>query len=212
MKQRTLLADRLYFGLHPLRLRAATGRALARVIGLAPERARVSATNLRHDFALDTREGERLVSDFVAGGLLEPPTERYPGYGLTQEFAELAGARVVDPLPRARAKQILVESCLLAERINDEEVNNPVAIAALAVCGEYMTRKHFLDELWLGVLVEPRPPSRTRIRIGRMLSKPEGAEAIRVAFRGLSSFIRPRLVTDLRTLPRPFSTVFRPRV
>ena len=76
MKTRTLISDRLYFGLDPLRLRAATSRALARVVGLAPERARVSATNLRHDFALDTMQGKALVEELVAEGLLEPPTER----------------------------------------------------------------------------------------------------------------------------------------
>ena len=36
----------------------------------------------------------------------------------------------------------------------------------------------------------------------------EGAEAIRQSFRGLSSFMRVRLVTDLASLPRPFSLVF----
>ncbi len=41
-----------------------------------------------------------------------------------------------------------------------------------------------------------------------MLTKAEGADAIRTGFRELSSFIRVRLVTDERTLPRPFSRVF----
>src|SRR5262245_36487482 len=104
-KQRTLMADRLYFGLDPMRLRAATGRTLSRVVGLAPERARVSAANLRHDFALDTQEGDALVSELVRKRLLEPPTDRYAGYRLTPEFVGLASARVVDPLPRSRAKQ-----------------------------------------------------------------------------------------------------------
>ena len=54
MKARTLVSDRLYFGLDPFRLRAATSRALSRVVGLPPERARLSETHLRHDFALDT--------------------------------------------------------------------------------------------------------------------------------------------------------------
>ena len=44
-----------------------------------------------------------------------------------------------------------------------------------------------------------------------MLRKQEGAEAIKAAFRGLSSFMRVRLVTDVRTLPRPFSLVFETR-
>jgi hypothetical protein len=76
MKPRTLLTDRLYFGLDPMKLRSATGRALARVVGLPPERARISATNLRQDFALDTTQGDALVNEFVAEGLLEPPNER----------------------------------------------------------------------------------------------------------------------------------------
>jgi hypothetical protein len=41
-----------------------------------------------------------------------------------------------------------------------------------------------------------------------MQSKTEGAEAIRSAFRQLSSYVHVRLVTDVRTLPRPFSLAF----
>lgn len=210
MKHRTLLADRLYFGIDPIRLRAATSRALARVVGLPPERARVSATNLRQDFALDTVQGAALVNEFVEGGLLEPPNERSSGYGLTPEFLELAGARIVEPLPRARAKQLLTEACALAERINVDAVHNPLAIAAFAVHGDYMSRSHRLDHLDLGVVVELRAPSR-RTRFGRMLSKAEGAAAIRTAFRQLSSFVRVRLVTDFKSVPRPFSLVFEDR-
>ena len=210
MKPRTLLTDRLYFGFDPLKLRAATGRALARVVGLPAERARVSATNLRQDFALDTTQGDALVGEFVAEGLLEPPNERSPGYGLTREFFELATARVVEPLPRSRAKLLLTEACMLAERINDEAVHNPLAIDAFAVHGDYMSRAHRLEELRIGVVVALRAPSR-RTRFGRMQSKIEGADAIRTAFGQLSSFIRVRLVTELRTLPRPFSLVFKGR-
>jgi hypothetical protein len=207
MKPRTLVTDRLYFGFDPIKLRAATGRALARVVGLPAERARVSATNLRQDFALDTTQANALVNEFVAEGLLEPPNERSPGYGLTREFFELAAARVVEPLPRSRAKLLLTEACMLAERINDEAVHNPLAIDAFAVYGDYMSRAHRLEELSVGVVVALRAPSR-RTRFGRMQSKVEGADAIRAAFSQLSSFFRVRLVTELRTLPRPFSLVF----
>jgi hypothetical protein len=207
MKVRTLIADRLYYGLDPVRLRAATTRALARVVGLAPERARVSAINLRHDFAVDTVQGETLVNELVADGLLEPPTERHSGYAFTKEFFELASARIVEPLPRARAKQILSDACALAERINDEDLHNPLMVVAFAVYGDYMSREHHLGDLSLGVVVDLRPVSR-RMRFGRMLRKQDGAAAIRSAFKGLSSFVRVRLVTDVRTLPRPFSLVF----
>lgn len=207
MKPRTLVTDRLYFGLDPMRLRAATGRALARVVGLPPDRARVSATNLRLDFALDTVQGQALVTEFVASGLLEPPNGQTNGYALTREFFELAAARIVEPLPRSRAKQLLTEACTLAERMNDDAVHNPLEIDAFAVYGDYMSRAHRLDELNLGVVVTLRAASR-RTRFGRMQTKAEGAVAIRTAFRQLSSFIRVRLVTDLRTLPRPFSLAF----
>ena len=207
MKGRTLIADRLYYGLDPLRLRTATARALTRIVGLSPERARISATNLCHDFSVDTVQGEALVNELVADGLLEPPTEGHSGYGFTREFFELADARIVEPMPRARAKQILSEACALAERINEDDVHNPLMVIAVAVYGDYMSREHGLAELSIGIVVDLRPVSR-RMRFGRMLRKSEGAEAIRRQFRALSSFMRVRLVTDVRTLPRPFSLVF----
>ena len=207
MKPRQLVTDRLYFGMDALKLRAATGRALARVVGLPPERARVSATHLCHDFAVDTVQGQVLVDEFVAEGLLDPPTASQSGYGFTREFLELAAARVVEPLPRARAKQLIAEARAFAERFNDDAVHNPVEIAALAVHGDYMSRATGLEHLSFGVLVQLRTPSR-RTRFGRMLSKAEGAEAIRAQLRELSSFVRVRLVTELATLPRPFSVVF----
>ena len=207
MKQRTLLTNRRYFGLDPVHLRAATGRALARVVGLPPERARVSATNLRHDFSLDTTQGEALVKEFVAGGLLDPPTLDRTGYGLTPQFMELAAARVVEPLPRARAKQLLIEACGVAERINDEDVHNPLMVIAFAVHGDYMTPSHHLSALSIGVVVDLRAPTR-RMRFGRSMRKPDGAASIKEGFKSLSSFMRVRLVTDVRTLPRPFSVVF----
>ncbi len=207
MRVRTLVLDRLYFGIDPMRLRAATGRALARVVGLPPARARLSATHLRQDFAVDTMVGNALVREFVHGGLLEPPNASEAGYRLTEEFFSLASARVVEPLHRSRAKLLLTEACALAERLNDDAVHNPLEIGAFAVYGDYMSRAHKLEELQLGVLVHLRTPSR-RTRFGRMRSKAEGAEAIRHAFRELSSFVRVRLVTDLASLPRPFSLVF----
>ncbi len=207
MKVRTLVLDRLYFGLDPMRLRAATGRALARVVGLPPARARLSATHLRHDFAVDTIRGKALVREMVDGGLLEPPEADQAGYRLTEEFYSLAAARVVEPLARSRAKLLLTEACALSERINDEFVHNPLEVTAFAVYGDYMSRAHKLEELQLGVMVQLRTPSR-RTRFGRMQSKAEGAEAIRAAFRELSSFVRVRLVTELSSLPRPFSLVF----
>ena len=140
-------------------------------------------------------------------GLLDPPTIDRTGYGLTPQFVELAAARVVEPLPRARAKQLLIEACTVAERINEEDVHNPLMIIAFAVYGDYMTPSHHLAALSLGLVVDLRPATR-RMRFGRSMRKTEGALAIKEAFKNLSSFVRVRMVTDVRTLPRPFSVVF----
>jgi len=207
MKTRQLVMQHLYFGFDPLKLRAATGRALARVVGLPPERARISATHLRQDFAVDTVQGQVLVDELVAEGLLEPPTASKPGYAFTRDFVELAAARVVEPLARTRAKQLIAEARAFAERFNDEAVHNPMEIVGIAVFGDYMSRASRLEQLSFGVLVRLRSPTR-RTRFGRMLSKAEGAEAIRTGLRELSSFVRVRLVTELARLPRPFSVVF----
>lgn len=143
----------------------------------------------------------------MAGGLLEPPVPGRAGYGITPEFVELATARVVEPLPRARARKLLADACALAERINAEDVSNPLAVDVLVVFGDYMSRSHRLDELGIGIVVASRAPS-LRTRFGRMQPKPQGAEAIRAAFRELSSFVRVRLATERTTLPRPFSVVY----
>ena len=207
MKTRTLVTDRLYFGLDPVKLRNATGRALSRVVGLQQQRARISATQLCQDFAVDTIQGAALVKEMVAGGLLDPPDASRSGYAMTEHFAELATARVVEPLARSRAKLLLTEGIALAERINEESVHNPLEISAFAVHGDFMSRARSLEQLCLGVVVRSRLPSR-RTRFGRMQQKAEGAEAIRASFRELSSFIRVRLVTDAQSVPRPFSLVF----
>jgi hypothetical protein len=208
MKARTLVTDRSYFGMDPLNLRAATARAFSRVVGLSPERARISARSLRQDFGLgDADEGKALIEEFVAEGLLDPPNEMQPDYGLTERFVEFAFARVVEPLPRERAKQLLVKACELAARVNAEWVRNPLEIGLVAPFGGYMTRDKYLAELSLGVVVRPRPTSR-RARWGRIMTKADAAHEIRAALRQISSFIHVRMVMNKERLPRPFAVAF----
>lgn len=207
MKPLTLVTHRKYFGMNPLYLRAATDRVLARVAGLPPERAQVSARCLRQDFGADTEVGQQLVEGLVSEGLLEPRAEAPEDYRLTERFYEFACARVVEPLPRARAKQLLSKACQLAIAVNAEWSRNPLEIEALAPFGRYMSRDTKLGELPLGIVVRARPASR-RARWGRLASKAEGAAEIRSAFRELSSFIRVRTVNEMQLLPRPFSVVF----
>ena len=208
MRLRTLVSHHRYFGMHPLALRHAAGRVLMRVAGLPPERARVSAQRLREDFGVDTVGGDALLHQLVDGGLLKPHTDRVGDYCLTERFAELASARIVAPLPRPRAKELLGQACRLAAEINREWTRNPLAIDAIAVSGDYMSRNEELADLTLWVIVGPRGHVRVP-RWVRLPSKAEGAAAIRTTLRKLSSFIVVHLVTDTTTLPRPFSVAFR---
>lgn len=207
MKARTLVTQRLYFGIDALNLRTASARVLSRVVGLPPERARVSARSLRQDFGVDTVQGDALVGQFVAEGLLAPPHDLQPDYGLTERFVEFASARVVEPLSRERARQLLANACALAARVNEEWSRNPLEIEAIVPFGCYMSRDKQLSELSLGIVVRTRPAGR-RARWGRLQTKIDGAREIRAEFRELSSFIHVRMVNDTRRLPRPFAIAF----
>jgi len=206
MTNRTLVTHRRYFGVEPLKLRAAAARVLTRVAGLPHDRARVSALHLRHDFGMDTVAGQALVGELVAEGFLRPGSPTRGDYRLTRRFTELASARIVDPLPRARARFLLAQACVYAARINAEWSRNPLEIEMIALFGSYMSREHELADLSLGIIVRARPASR-RAR-WRMATKAEGASQIRAAFRELSSFIRVRVVNDAQLLPRPFAVAF----
>jgi len=206
MSNRTLVTHRRYFGIEPLKLRAAAARVMTRVAGLPSHRARVTARNLRQDFGMDTVEGQVLVDELVAHGLLRPGSPTRDDFRLTRRFSELASARVVDPLPRARARLLLAQACEYAARINAEWSRNPLEIEMIAPFGSYMSREHDLAELSLGIVVRLRPTSR-RAR-WRMATKAEGASQIRAAFRELSSFVRVRVVHDAQLLPRPFAVAF----
>ncbi len=207
MRPRTLVTQRLYFGVDPLKLREAGARVLARVAGLAAERAKVSTIEIQRDFDLDTVEGQSTVDAMVAQGLLTPRESSLGQYRLTERFHEYANARIVEPLSRRRARQLVGGARELASHINAEWTRNPLMVAAIAPFGCYISQDPSLDQLPIGVVVRTRPSTR-RAR-WRMLSKAEGAREIRGAFTDLSSFVVVRLVTQVRELPPPFAVVFR---
>jgi hypothetical protein len=207
MKARTLVTDRSYFGVDAMTLRAAAGRVLTRVVGLPPERARVNAEALRNDFGVNTVLAESVVSELVAEGLLVPNRKLDGDYHVHPRFVEFASARVVEPLQRARAKLILAKASELAAGFNAESSRNPLAIETLAVFGAYMSRDAKLAELSLELVVRPRAHER-RSRWGRVFSNAEGAHDLRRRFGELSSFVRVRIVTTAKALPRPFAVVY----
>jgi hypothetical protein len=206
MKPRTLVTHRLYFGVDAFKLREASSRVLARVVGLSPDRAKVTATEIRRDFGVDTVEGQAIVEGMVAEGLLRPRSSETEQYRLTERFVEYANARVVEPLVRSRARHIVASAREMASIINRDFARNPLEVEALAPFGCYISQDLYLDRLPLGIVVRMRPASR-RAR-WRMMTKADGAHEIRAAFKSLSSFVHAQLVTDIGDLPPPFAVVF----
>jgi hypothetical protein len=208
MKIRTLISNQLYFGLEPLDLRRGTERTLSRVFGLPPDRVRVTRETLREDFRLDMAESEALVRAFVGDGLLQADPATAGNYRLTERFHEFAQARVVAPLERAEAKELVDKACRLAAQINADRTWNPVMIDMLGVSGAYMSRSDYISELKLWPVVKTRAEIRPR-RFGSPMTKAEGSSEIRGLLRALSPFILVHLVTDTASVERPFSVPFR---
>jgi hypothetical protein len=211
MKIRTLVSNQLYFGLDPLSFRRGAGRALTRVAGAPLENVRISAQTLGKDFRLDAAAADALVNALLTSGLLQPFPGHPSDYRLTERFGEFALARVVPPLPRARAKELLVQACQLAAKINAEWTANPLMIHMVAVSGGYMSRNSRIGELTLWPVVKRRHDVRAR-RFGASTSKADGASEIRAALRALSSFILVQMVADKASIERPFAVPFRDHV
>ncbi len=205
---RTLVARRRYFGVDAIDLQRSAYRVLARVVGLPQGRAHVSERQLRRDFGADTCEGPALVTRLVAGGLVKPHPERDGDFEVMPRLAEFASARVVEPLPRAKAKRLVERACRRAESFNQSAARNPFAIHAIATCGEYLTDRTDLSELRIGVVLCRRPADRmTRWRTP--LDEADGVAEIRAAIGRLSSFVKLIMTEDARALPRPFSIAWR---
>ena len=207
MTIRTLVLQRLQFGVEPLAFRRGATRVLSQIAGRRPEEARVTVEDLRKAFRLDGAGAEALLRALVASRLLERANTT-SNYRLTERFREFALARIVPPLERARAKRLIERAGILAAQINAKWTHNPFAIAMIAVSGSYMSRSRKLPELSLWLIVRPRTPGGARVW-ERSSSKGDGVRRICDAVRSLSSYIVVRLVTDTESLPRPFIIAFR---
>jgi len=210
MKIRTLISNQTYFGLEPLAFRRGAGLALARVAKLSPEQARLKGEILAKDFRINPEHAQTLLDVFVAKGLLQ--VDRSAGtvneYRLTDLFKEYALARVVPPLTRVRAKELLDEACKLATKINAEWKHNPLIVHMIAVSGSYMSRNNRISDLTLWPVVKRRREMITR-RFGTSVTNANGAAEISKALRELSSFVIVHMVADKSTIERPFAVPFR---
>jgi hypothetical protein len=119
---------------------------------------------------------------------------------------ELAQARVVEPLPRAKAKAIVARACELAERVNRNWARNPLEIAMVVPHGAYFGGAEKLETLPIALVVRSRPGGRRAVF--NRLSKPDGARGLRDTFAELSSFVRVHLCTALDEVPRPFTVAW----
>jgi hypothetical protein len=207
MKARTLVSSQRYFGLEALVLRRGAERVLARSAGQPQENVRVNAQILSEDFRLDAAAARALLRTLVTHRLLESEPDRAGGYRLTERFHEFALARVVRPLLRAQAKQLLDAACQLAARMNAGNARNPLVIDTIAVSGDYMSRSERISELVLWPLVKPRTRTGAR-RLRSPTNDTDGAKEIRNALRGLSPLIVVNVVTDAASVDRPFSVPF----
>ena len=208
MKPVTLVTKRLYFGLDALRLRDATERVLSRVHGIPPERAKVRLDTLVDDFRVSAAASKAMVDEMVRKGLLRPLTPDSSEYCITEKFRQYALARIVEALPRTRAKMLLDHIADLALNFNRTAANNKYEIEAIAVYGAYMTRDPDLAELSLGVTGRRRPPA-NRSASGRGAKPVDGSEQIRELFERQSSFVEVSFFHHLQDVPRPFAVVFK---
>jgi len=204
-KSRRLIADQLYFGFGALALRSGARRVLARQAAQAPRQARIDVRILGEDFRLDAAASRTFLSALLAAGLLQP--DGTGGYQLTTRFREYAGASVVAPLSRERAKTLIARANDLACRINAGWTQNPYRIQAIAVSGSVMSRCDPLPELTLCLVLHRRQKLPGR-HLRSPVSKDDALRPIVAAMKDLSSFIVVRVAADLQGVHRPFSVVF----
>lgn len=201
-KPRKLLAYQHYFGLEARTFHAGAKRMLERVSAQAPGMARINARHLSEDFRLNAEQSGTLLRAFLAGGLLYPDGDG--GYEPSERFREYAHARVVVPVRRSQAKELVKAACRFAEGINADSHRNPFQIETIAVSGSYMSRCDLLPELSLWLVLRRRPQSETT----RSMSKDDACHHIKTTMKGLNPAMVVRLTSDTQKVERPFSIVF----
>ena len=203
-----LVTRHLYFGVDAMQLQIAAGRVLMRIVGRPPERATVGLDTLAQDFGMSTRESLALVDHMVLAGLLQKPHPNEAEYVITDKFRQYAQARIVDPLPRARAQLLLTHMAERAQYFNRTATRNKYEIEALAVYGSYMSREPEMPDLMIGVTGRRRGGVDRHVA-GRATAQTAGRQQIRDLFEELSSFVWVTFFHRLQDVPRPFTVIFK---
>lgn len=202
---RVLVGGRVYFGVDALLFRRGAERVQSRIDSSRDATATVTVQTLAADFAIEQTQACHLLRLLVRDKLLEP-TSSAGAYSMTKRFRSYAAARVLPPLRRTEAKQLMDRILALASDINNGWERNPVRIAAIAVSGSYMLDSEHVPKIDVWVQLDRRVMSAAHWR--SRLSKSQGADEIRAAMSALSPFIAVRLVTDLSPVERPFFIAF----
>jgi hypothetical protein len=203
----TLVRKRLYFGMDPLRLRDAANRVLTRVPEDVTAPAIVGFEALAEDFLLTASASRVAVDQMVQEGYLERQAER-DAYNLTDRFRAVARARIIEPLPRKDAQELVARFRQMAAHFNRTATRNRYEIEALAVFGTYMSTQDDLPDLSIGIAGRRRPPE-AQPRFGRATTQSEGTAQLRALFEAQSSFVQVTLFRRVHDAPRPFSVIFK---
>ena len=149
-----------------------------------------------------------LIDEMVQRGILQPLGAGGFEYAITHSFREYAVARIVEPLPRTRAKMLLDHIGDLARHFNRTATQNKYEIEVVVVFGSYMSLEPELPELPVGVIGRRRmPPLR---HLDRRAGKPtEGHERIRELFEAQNRHVQVSFFRQLQDIPRPFSAIFK---
>jgi len=204
-KPRKLIAYQMYFGLEARAFHAGAERMLDRVSAQAPAQPRVNVRTLSEDFHLDLAASGMLLRAFLDDGLLYP--DGNGGYEATERFRKYALARVVVPLLRSQAKDLLDRACALAEDLNADSTRNALLIETMMVSGSYLSRRDLMPELSLWLVLRKRR-RHERQPSASLLSKHDAIRHIKATLKGLNHVVTVRVVSDQRKVERPFSVVF----
>ena len=208
MKAVTLVTRKLYFGVDAQHMRESSARVLSRLEGLPPDRPVIKLDALVEDFRVSAAASRPMIDEMVRHGLLQRLGERGGEYGVTEKFRRYADARIIEPLPRSRAKMLLTHIADLAWHFNRTAVDNKYEIDALAVFGPYMSLEPELAELTVAVTGRRRPPA-ARPAAGRATTVQQGHEQIRELIESQSNYLRAKFFQSLDDVPRPFSVIFK---
>lgn len=208
MKAVTLVTRKLYFGVDAMQMRDSTARVLSRFEEPPREQPVINLAALLEDFRVSAAASRPMVEEMVRHGLLQRLPDRSAEYGVTDKFRLYADARIIEPLPRSRAKMLLNHVADLAWHFNRTAVENKYEIDALAVFGPFMSLEPELAELTVACTGRRRTPAE-RPAAGRATKSEQGHEQIRELIEGQSSYLQAKFFQRLDDVPRPFSVIFK---